>query len=235
MTAPSVLRSVARSHTTGRSWSDLTLSPRSIATLRRRYRPRIKPSGHRISGPVHDPLVRLPRDPDRLGNMAELQHRRNRRRSALRRARKLESDVHRHRAQAGGDQHVDLHGDRDRVVFVLAMSLAALLNRYRAGGNFFKLALYFPLLAPPVLAAIDLVLPGPLRLRHFQFDPAHRLRGEGINFLGATPTLSSPLSESRSGGVSGSGSSSSWPGCRPYPASCSTRPGSTALAASAAS
>jgi ABC-type sugar transport system permease subunit len=73
------------------------------------------------------------------------------------------------------------------IVFVLAMSLAALLNRYRAGGNFFKLALYFPLLAPPVLAAMIWFF-----LVHFDFGIFNLIqrtifRGEGINFLGRNP------------------------------------------------
>ena len=40
------------------------------------------------------------------------------------------------------------------LVFVLALSLALLLNRYRRGSNVFKLALYFPLLAPAVLVGL---------------------------------------------------------------------------------
>src|SRR5262245_41206366 len=40
------------------------------------------------------------------------------------------------------------------IVFVLALFLALLLNRYRTGSNFFKLALYVPLLAPAVLVGL---------------------------------------------------------------------------------
>ena len=40
------------------------------------------------------------------------------------------------------------------LVFVLALLLALLLNRYRNGSNFFKLALYIPLLAPAVLVGL---------------------------------------------------------------------------------
>ncbi len=40
------------------------------------------------------------------------------------------------------------------LVFTLALFLALLLNRYRKGSNFFKLALYFPLLAPAVLVGL---------------------------------------------------------------------------------
>jgi ABC-type sugar transport system permease subunit len=40
------------------------------------------------------------------------------------------------------------------LAFVLAIGLALLLNRYRKGSNFFKLALYFPLLAPAVLVGL---------------------------------------------------------------------------------
>ena len=40
------------------------------------------------------------------------------------------------------------------LVFTLAILLAMLLNRYRKGSNFFKLALYIPLLAPAVLVGL---------------------------------------------------------------------------------
>jgi ABC-type sugar transport system permease subunit len=40
------------------------------------------------------------------------------------------------------------------LVFTLALFLALILNRYRRGGNFFKLALYVPLLAPLVLVGL---------------------------------------------------------------------------------
>jgi multiple sugar transport system permease protein len=40
------------------------------------------------------------------------------------------------------------------LVFVLALLLALLLNRYRKGSNIFKLALYVPLLAPAVLVGL---------------------------------------------------------------------------------
>jgi len=40
------------------------------------------------------------------------------------------------------------------LVFTLALFLALLLNRYRKGSNFFKLALYVPLLAPAVLVGL---------------------------------------------------------------------------------
>ena len=40
------------------------------------------------------------------------------------------------------------------LVFTLALLLALLLNRYRTGSNFFKLALYVPLLAPAVLVGL---------------------------------------------------------------------------------
>ena len=40
------------------------------------------------------------------------------------------------------------------LVFTLALFLALLLNRYRRGSNFFKLALYVPLLAPLVLVGL---------------------------------------------------------------------------------
>ena len=40
------------------------------------------------------------------------------------------------------------------LVFFLALMIALLLNRYRTGSNFFKLALYIPLLAPAVLVGL---------------------------------------------------------------------------------
>jgi ABC-type sugar transport system permease subunit len=40
------------------------------------------------------------------------------------------------------------------LVFTLALFLALLLNRYRKGSNFYKLALYIPLLAPAVLVGL---------------------------------------------------------------------------------
>ena len=39
-------------------------------------------------------------------------------------------------------------------MFALAFLLALLLNRYRTGSNFYKLALYMPLLAPAVLVGL---------------------------------------------------------------------------------
>ena len=78
------------------------------------------------------------------------------------------------------------------VVFGLAIFLAALLNKYRRGSNFFKLALYFPLLAPPILGAMMWFF-----IIHFDFgvvNVIHRqLGGSGINFLGkSTNTLIRP-------------------------------------------
>ena len=72
------------------------------------------------------------------------------------------------------------------VVFALAIFLASLLNKHRGGGNFFKVALYFPLLAPPILGAMMWFF-----LVHFDFgilNVIHRLLGgSGINFLGKNP------------------------------------------------
>jgi ABC-type sugar transport system permease subunit len=69
------------------------------------------------------------------------------------------------------------------VVFGLAIFLAALLNKYKRGSNFFKLALYFPLLAPPILGAMMWFF-----IIHFDFgvlNVIHRqLGGSGINYLG---------------------------------------------------
>lgn len=72
------------------------------------------------------------------------------------------------------------------VVFCLAIFLASLLNKYRRGSNFFKLALYFPLLAPPILGAMMWFF-----MIHFDFgvlNVIHRqLGGTGINYLGENP------------------------------------------------
>ena len=73
------------------------------------------------------------------------------------------------------------------VTFCLAIGLASLLNRYRTGSNFFKLALYFPLLAPPILAAMMWFF-----LVHFDFGILNLIQrrvfgGTGINFLGENP------------------------------------------------
>ena len=72
------------------------------------------------------------------------------------------------------------------VVFGLAIFLAALLNKYRRGSNFFKLALYFPLLAPPILGAMMWFF-----MIHFDFGILNviqrQLGGTGINYLGENP------------------------------------------------
>jgi multiple sugar transport system permease protein len=70
------------------------------------------------------------------------------------------------------------------VVFVLSMLVAMLLNTYRRGGTFFKLALYFPLLAPPVIAGLIWQY-----MVHFDFGAANLVARElgvdPINFLGS--------------------------------------------------
>lgn len=72
------------------------------------------------------------------------------------------------------------------VVFGLAIFLAALLNKYKRGSNFFKVALYFPLLSPPILGAMMWFF-----MVHFDFgifNVIHRLLGgDGINYLGENP------------------------------------------------
>ncbi len=72
------------------------------------------------------------------------------------------------------------------VVFALAIFLASLLNKHKAGSNFFKLALYFPLLAPPILGAMMWFF-----MTHFDFGVLNLIKrqfgGEGINFLGENP------------------------------------------------
>lgn len=73
------------------------------------------------------------------------------------------------------------------VVFGLSIFIAALMNRYRKGSNFFKLALYFPLLAPPILGAMIWFF-----LIHFDFGVLNLIQreifqGNGINFIGSNP------------------------------------------------
>jgi len=72
------------------------------------------------------------------------------------------------------------------VVFGLAIFLASLLNKHRRGSNFFKLALYFPLLAPPILGAMMWFF-----MVHFDFGILNvilrQLGGSGINYLGENP------------------------------------------------
>lgn len=72
------------------------------------------------------------------------------------------------------------------VVFGLAIFLASLLNKHRRGSNFFKLALYFPLLAPPILGAMMWFF-----MVHFDFGVLNvilrQLGGSGINYLGENP------------------------------------------------
>lgn len=72
------------------------------------------------------------------------------------------------------------------VVFGLAIFLASLLNKHRRGSNFFKLALYFPLLAPPILGAMMWFF-----MIHFDFGVLNlilrQLGGSGINYLGENP------------------------------------------------
>ncbi|MCY3785924.1 MAG: sugar ABC transporter permease [bacterium] len=73
------------------------------------------------------------------------------------------------------------------VVFALAIFLASLLNRYKRGSNFYKVALYFPLLAPPILGAMMWFF-----MTHFDFGVLNLIErgifgGDGINFLGDNP------------------------------------------------
>ena len=71
------------------------------------------------------------------------------------------------------------------IVFTFAMGLAMLLDRYRKGSTVVKLALYFPLLAPPVIAGLIWQY-----LVHYDFGVANivaqELGADRINFLGNT-------------------------------------------------
>ena len=73
------------------------------------------------------------------------------------------------------------------IVFGLAIFLASLINNHRRGENFFKVTLYFPLLAPPILGAMIWHF-----MLHFDFGIVNLIKvgifgGEGVNFLGKNP------------------------------------------------
>jgi len=73
------------------------------------------------------------------------------------------------------------------IVFGLAIFLASLINNHRRGANFFKVTLYFPLLAPPILGAMIWHF-----MLHFDFGIVNLIQrgvfgGEGFNFLGKNP------------------------------------------------
>jgi multiple sugar transport system permease protein len=69
------------------------------------------------------------------------------------------------------------------IAFVFSMIIALLLNTYRRGSTVFKLALYFPLLAPPVIAGLIWQY-----MVHYDFGVANlvadALGADKINFLG---------------------------------------------------
>lgn len=73
------------------------------------------------------------------------------------------------------------------LVFTLGVGLAMLLNRYRRGSNVYKLALYFPLLAPAVLVGLIWQF-----LTNYDFGFVNvlltSLGFKGLNILG-TPSL----------------------------------------------
>jgi len=72
------------------------------------------------------------------------------------------------------------------VVFSLALMLASLLNNNKRGQNFFKVALYFPLLVPPIMAGMIFFF-----LTHYDMGVINLLLQtagqERVNFLGANP------------------------------------------------
>jgi ABC-type sugar transport system permease subunit len=69
------------------------------------------------------------------------------------------------------------------IAFVFSMMIALLLNKYRRGSTIFKLGLYFPLLAPPVIAGLIWQY-----MVHYDFGVANlvadQLGADKINFLG---------------------------------------------------
>ena len=72
------------------------------------------------------------------------------------------------------------------VVFTLALTLAGLLNSNKRGQNFFKVALYFPLLVPPIMAGMIFFF-----LTHYDMGIINlALQATGhakLNFLGENP------------------------------------------------
>jgi ABC-type sugar transport system permease subunit len=72
------------------------------------------------------------------------------------------------------------------VVFSLALTLAGLLNSNKRGQNFFKVALYFPLLVPPIMAGMIFFF-----LTHYDMgiiNLALQTTGRAkLNFLGENP------------------------------------------------
>lgn len=72
------------------------------------------------------------------------------------------------------------------VVFSLALTLAGLLNSNKRGQNFFKVALYFPLLVPPIMAGMIFFF-----LTHYDMGIINlALQATGrakLNFLGENP------------------------------------------------
>jgi hypothetical protein len=115
------------------------------------------------------------------------------------------------------------------VVFVFSMFVALLLNTYRKAGTAFKLALYFPLLAPPVIAGLIWQY-----MVHYDFGVANlvadaRRRQDQPRNLSSRPGLVAV-------GLARLRLRALLPRRRPgVPESCSTLPASTAPAAGAAS
>lgn len=72
------------------------------------------------------------------------------------------------------------------VVFSLALSVASLLNSNKRGQNFFKVALYFPLLVPPIMAGMIFFF-----LTHYDMGVINlilqAINREKLNFLGENP------------------------------------------------
>ena len=137
------------------AWDELTLSPdeyrraeRSVPAAAQQHRVPLHPS-------VLHPLPRVPRRPGLLVDLAQLQQGRAPRRrpssSASQNWREIADDTELTDSIKNTAIYVV---EAIFLVFVLALFLALLLNRYRKGSNIFKLALYVPLLAPAVLVGL---------------------------------------------------------------------------------
>ena len=133
----------------GEEWAELTLSPTEYRRALRRYHARISLRAIPFLAPYVVIWATFLAFPIAWGIWLSF----NTGASSdprLRRPRQLAAGARRQRTDAAIRNTSMYMVIAIGVVFVLAIFLAALLNRYRAGGNFFKVALYFPLLAPPI-------------------------------------------------------------------------------------
>ena len=122
--------------------------PGRVPAGRRPLPPAAQPDRLPLRPPVLRPLPRFPRRPGLLVDLAQLQQGRHPRLGEVRRPPELARDRD-DSELTGSIKNTAIYAvEAIFLVFTLALLLALLLNRYRKGSNFFKLALYVPLLAP---------------------------------------------------------------------------------------